>query len=83
MIIEISHQLFEKIIVYKSNAENQKIIQLKRKKSRIYSSFSGAVVALGISDCKICIFCNSSVLRSLATLLTVGLGTPSSSTTLV
>ena len=62
----------------------KKIIYLKRKKSLIYSSFSEiATVAFGISDCKIWIFCNSSVLRSLATLLTVGLGTPSSSTTLV
>ncbi len=82
MIIEISHQLFEKIIVYNSNAKNQSGI-IKKKKEPIYSSFSEIVVDLGISDCKIWIFCSSSVLRSLATLLTVGLGTPSSSTTLV
>ncbi|SVE64361.1 uncharacterized protein METZ01_LOCUS517215, partial [marine metagenome] len=36
-----------------------------------------------VSDCKILIFSSSSFLRSRATRLTVGLGTPNSSTTLV
>ena len=53
----------------------------RRKKVLAYSSFS--VDSFWASDCRISIFTKSSFLKSLATLRTVGLGTPSSLTTLV
>ena len=51
---------------------------------RDYSSvFVPEVVINRVSDCSILILSRSSFLKSRATLLTVGLGTPNSSTTLV
>ncbi|SVD48353.1 uncharacterized protein METZ01_LOCUS401207 [marine metagenome] len=54
-------------------------------KKRYYSSafVCTEVVINRVSDCNILIFSRSSFLKSRATLLTVGLGTPNSSTTLV
>ncbi len=57
---------------------------IKNKKTQFYYSYSlDDSTGFGTSDCKILIFSSNSFLKSRATLRTVGLGTPKSSTTLV
>ena len=90
---EIKHKLIKKyknkkgeevVKIYDQQKYNSKFYQKHKEKiNEIYSSFSDTVISCGTSDCRILIFDSSSFLRSRATLRTVGLGTPSSSTTLL
>ena len=81
--LNIPLQCLKNSLFYNSNAEYHILKIMKKERIFLIYCSASSVVVLGISDCKIWIFCNNSVRRSLATLLTVGRGTPSSSTTLV
>ena len=60
-----------------------RLFYLIKIKNKIFSYYTEGTVVCWVSDCKTLIFASNSFLRSLATRLTVGLGTPNSSTTFV
>ena len=75
-------------LLNKKNLQNITLmvdLELVQYRKGDYCSAGTSTVAVDVlvSDCSIWIFSKSSFLKSRATLLTVGLGTPNSSTTLV